>query len=105
MAPRRSNIEAVARAIWARLYARHWPPGPKTGEDIERHWHVVAARLEAGLVDETGENTGPFDFERGVAAYRDPRARHPDYIVPPLMPEPAVGSRPSRRAPLRHRHR
>jgi hypothetical protein len=46
MATPLGNIEAVARAICARLYARHWPPGPKTDADIERHWHVVAARLE-----------------------------------------------------------
>jgi hypothetical protein len=88
MATPLGNIEAVARAICARLYARHWPLGPKTDADIERHWHVVAARLEAGLIDETGEETGLFDFERDVAAYRDWRARHPEYVVPPLVPEP-----------------
>jgi hypothetical protein len=105
MARSLGNIEAVARAVCARLYACHWPPGPKTEADIERHWHVVAARLEAGLMDETCEDTGPFDLERDLAAYRDWRARHPDYVVPPFMPGPEVESRLSRHPPLRHRHR
>jgi len=56
-------------------------------------------------MDETGENTGPFDLERDLAAYRDWRARHPDYVVPPYMPEPEPKSHPSRHPPLRHRHR
>jgi hypothetical protein len=99
------NIEAIARAICARPYARRWAPGTKTDADIERHWHVVAARLEAGLMGETGEDTGPFDLERDRGAYRDWRARHPDYAVSPFMPEPEVESRPSRHPPLRHLHR
>jgi hypothetical protein len=99
------NIEVVARAICARLYARHWPPRPRTDADIERHWHVVAARLEAGLIDETGKDTGPFALEPDIAAYGDWHARHPDYVVPPFMLEPEVEAHPSRHPPLRHRHR
>lgn len=76
------NIEIVARDICARLYARHWPPGPKLDADIDRHWHVVAAHLEAGLIDESGAATMPVDLDREIAAVRDWRARHPGYVVP-----------------------
>jgi hypothetical protein len=79
----------VARAICARLYARHWPPGPGTDADVERLWHIVAAHLEAGVIDETGAAIVPLDVDREVAAVRDWRARHPDHLVPP----PASGSR------------
>ena len=75
------NIEAMARAICARQYAPHWPSGRANDAAIERHWHVVAALLEAGLIDETGASTKPFDVDRERAAYRDWRARHPEYAV------------------------
>lgn len=55
MASTRSNIEIVSRDICARLYGRHWQPGPELDADIDRHWHIVAALLEAGLMDETGD--------------------------------------------------
>jgi hypothetical protein len=80
------NVEAVARAICSRQYARHWPAAQETDAAIERHWHVVAALLEAGLIDESGTPAAPFDLEREVAAYRDWRARHPDYAVPSALP-------------------
>ena len=76
------NVETVARAICARQYAEHWPSGPANDAAIERHWHVVAALLEAGLIDETGTPTGPLDLDRERAAYRDWRIRHPEYVVP-----------------------
>lgn len=76
------NIEAMARAICARQYAAHWPSGPANDAAIDRHWHVVAALLEAGLTDETGTPTGPLDLDRERAAYQDWRIRHPEYVVP-----------------------
>jgi hypothetical protein len=80
------DVEAVARGICARQYAEHFPSAPATDAAIDRHWHVVAALLEAGLIDESGTLTEPFDLEREVAAYRDWRARHPDYAVPSAGP-------------------
>ncbi len=88
MSPGRSNIEIVAREICTRLYARHWPRSQELDADVDRHWHVVAARLEAGLMDETGADTVPYDLDREMAAVRDWRARHPDYVVPPPQLRP-----------------
>lgn len=83
MSPARSNIEIVSREICARLYGRHWQPGPELDADIDRHWHIVAALLEAGLMDETGVDMVPFDADQQTAAVREWRARHPDYVIPP----------------------
>ena len=82
MSGNRSNIEIAARDICARLYARHWPSGPELDADIDRHWHIVAAQLEAGLIDETGAELVPPDLDREMVAVRDWRARHPDHVVP-----------------------
>jgi hypothetical protein len=83
-----SNIETVARDICTGLYARHWRCAAELDADVDRHWHIVAALLEAGLMDESGSNTLPCDFDREMAAVRDWRARHPDYVVPPPAPRP-----------------
>lgn len=83
-----SNIEVVAREICTRLYARHWPRGPELDADVDRHWHIVAAQLEASLIDETGADMVPYDFDREMAALRDWRARHPDHMVPPPRHRP-----------------
>ena len=55
MAGSTDNIEAVACAVCAKTL-----PGDDTGEeklaaDVEIYWHIVAAELEARIVDETGE--------------------------------------------------
>jgi hypothetical protein len=85
MVAQRSNIEAIAREICTRLYARHWPPGAELDADIDRHWHIVAALVEAGLMDETGADLVPFDPDRQMAAIREWRAWHPDHVVPPRI--------------------
>ena len=85
MVAQRSNIEAVAREICARLYARHWPPGAELDVDIDRHWHIVAALVEAGLMDETGTDLVPFDLDRQMMAILEWHARHPDHVVPPML--------------------
>ncbi len=83
MTGRRSNIEPVARAICERLY-RDLAAFDlnRLAADVDRHWHCVAAELEAELIDETGNPCVEFDYEASIAAYRDWRTRHPDYIVP-----------------------
>ena len=61
------NIEAVARAICEDgIRAMHTDPAD-LARAVDRFWHCVAAELEGG---------------EGVEAYRDWRARHPDYVVP-----------------------
>lgn len=78
-----ANIEPIARAVCARLYAVHSSAGASLDATIDRHWHVVAARIEAGLIDDDGNDILPVDTERELDAYRDWRARHPEYRVPP----------------------
>jgi hypothetical protein len=53
--------------------------------DIHRHWHVVAAQIEAGLIDESGAPLTPIDLDREIAAVKDWRARHSGYVVPRTM--------------------
>ena len=84
MPKNRSNLQPVARDICARLYGLQGVPGAAMNADVDRHWHVVAAQLEAGLIDETGAQIAPFDFDRELEAYRDWRARHSEYVVPPV---------------------
>jgi len=82
MPPKPSNIEIVARDICARLYSMHWPPGPEMEADVDRHWHVVAAHLEAGLIAEDGTEVVPTDFDRERAAVRDWLEQHLGYVSP-----------------------
>lgn len=82
MAASWANIEPIARAICARLYAVHFSAGADLDAAIQRHWHVVAARIEGGLIDDNGHDILPVDTERELDAYRDWRARHPEYRVP-----------------------
>lgn len=79
-----SNIEPIARAICENSAHALWNGEPeRLASHVERCWHCVAAELEAGLIDETGALLPDANYEAGVAAYRDWRARHPDYVVPP----------------------
>jgi hypothetical protein len=71
MVARPSNIKAVAREIRARLYGRHWQPGADLHADIDQHWHIVAALVEAGLIDETGTELEPSDVDWQMAAVRE----------------------------------
>jgi hypothetical protein len=86
----RSNIETVARANCERQLR---DSGTSSGlrrlsAEVDRYWHCVAAELEAGLLGENGEQVCSTDFEAGLAAYRDWRKRHPDYVVPALPGAP-----------------
>ena len=81
-----SNIEAVARAICARqIKVRDAADIPRLGAKGDRYWHCVAAELEAGLIDENGDLLPESDPDLALGAYRDWRARHPDYVVPPYV--------------------
>jgi len=71
MAMPTDNIEAMAREICARDFER----GGKHAPDaipalVERFWPVVAALIDAGLVDDDGTiRTGEFDA--GQTAWED----------------------------------
>ena len=73
------NIEAVARAICAkRLEHDEWGE-EKLAFEVDMFWHLVAAELEAGVVDETGEFVGgELAWKRKMEGYRDWMRRHPE---------------------------
>ena len=73
-----SNIEAVARNICAKSLSRFGCTGAALANDVDRYWHCVAAQLESGEIDETGDRMAGFDHEKSLDAYRDWCQRHPD---------------------------
>jgi hypothetical protein len=77
-----SNIEPLARAICERDLLRAGISDAKLTAEVDRYWHCVAAQIEAGLIGDNNELV-PHDLETGLAAYRDWRARHQDYSIPP----------------------
>lgn len=79
-----SNIEAIARAICERQFKVYDAADiPRLGTEVDRYWHCVAAELEAGLIDENGDRLPEADPLLALGAYRDWRARHPEYVTPP----------------------
>jgi len=72
-----NNIEAVARDICAMQLSRNGVYRAATAADVDRYWHCIAAELEAGLIDDNGDQL-PHGFEEGLAAYRDWCRRHPE---------------------------
>ena len=72
------NIEAVARAVCAKVLAGYDESEEKLAGEGEKYWHIVAAELEAGIIDETGEYVGALDWTRKMDAYRDWMRRHPE---------------------------
>ena len=73
-----SNIEAVARDICAKQLSLGGGSGAKLAADVDRYWHCVAAELEAGLIDDTGNPMPNINLDRGLEAYRDWCQRHPE---------------------------
>ena len=73
-----NNIETVARDICAKQLARYGGRGAEHAGDVDRFWHCVAAELEAGLIDDTGNTVPERGIEDGIAAYRDWCLRHPE---------------------------
>ncbi len=72
-----SNIEAVARDICLKQLSHAGFGGAELAADVDRYWHCVAAQLELGQIDETGNRVTAFDLEKSIAAYRDWCHRHP----------------------------
>ena len=73
-----ANMEAVARAVCAKVLGGEDTSDETLAADVEMYWHVVAAELEAGLIDETGEYVGELDWTRKMQAYREWMRRHPE---------------------------
>ena len=71
------NIEAIARAVCAKVYSRHATSDEQLAADIEMYWHVVAAEIEAGIIDETGQYVRDLDWPQRMEVYRDWMRRHP----------------------------
>ena len=78
MASSTSNIEVVARDICVKQLSRHTRPSADLAADVDLYWHCVAAELEAGLIDDTGDPVPGIGFDAGLAAYRDWCSRHPE---------------------------
>ena len=73
------NIEAVARAVCAKRLAHDGVSGEQLADDGDMWWHLVAAELESGVIDETGEYVGgEIDWKRKMDGYRDWMRRHPE---------------------------
>ena len=72
------NIEAVARALCAKMLAHDGVTEEQLAVDVDMWWHQVAAELECGVIDETGKNVGgEIDWKRKMDGYRDWMLRHP----------------------------
>lgn len=71
-----ANIEPLARAICERqLRAGGAVLEVEMAAAVDRLWHVVAAQIEAGQIDDEGRDV-PHTFEEGLEAYRDWLGRH-----------------------------
>ena len=72
------NIEAVARALCAKQLARDEWSEQKLAFEVDMWWHLVAAEIEAGVVDEAGKFVGgEMGWKRKMDGYRDWMRRHP----------------------------
>ena len=73
-----NNLAVVARDICSKRLSRHGGYGAELATNVDRYWHCVAAELEAGLIDDTGNLMPEPDFDKGLVAYRDWCLRHPE---------------------------
>jgi hypothetical protein len=73
-----NNIEAVACGICSKQVLRHVGGGVELAAYVDRYWHCVAAELEAGLIDDTGNPIPKYNLDKGLEAYRDWCRRHPE---------------------------
>ncbi|MDE0538726.1 MAG: hypothetical protein OXH94_08380 [Rhodospirillales bacterium] len=62
------SIEAVARAITAKRLAHDGISEEQIAADVDMWWHMIASKLECGVIDETGEYVGgKVDWGRAMA--------------------------------------
>ena len=72
------NIEAVARDVCAKCLAHDGGSEEELATDVEMYWHVVAAYLEAGVMDESGGEIGDLSWDEKLDITRDWLRRHPE---------------------------
>ena len=72
------NIEAVARAERAKGLAHNDKSEEKPATDVEMYGHVVAAHLEAGVMDESGRQIGEFSWDQKLDIIGDWLRRYPE---------------------------
>ena len=79
MASWSDNIDAVARAVCAKMLTHDGVSEEKLAADVDMWWHPMAAELESRVIDESGEYVGgEIDWERKMAGYRDWMRRPPE---------------------------
>lgn len=71
------NIETMARALCERQLLEMAVIAKDTAAGVDRYWPMLAAEMEAGLIDTAGKRLAPLNFEASQAAYRDWLQRHP----------------------------
>ena len=72
------NIEAVARAVCAKTLGHDGKSEEKLAADVEMYGHVVAAYLEAGVMDESGREIGNRSWDEKLDITGDWLRRHPE---------------------------
>ena len=73
------NIEAVARAVCAKLLADDDVSEERVAADVDMRRHLVAADLKCGVIDGSGEYVGgEIDWTRTMDGYRVWMRRHPE---------------------------
>ena len=65
------NIEAVVGAICAKVLTRNEKRDEPLAAKVDMYWHIVAAALAAGIIDETGVYVGELDWTRKMDVYCD----------------------------------
>ena len=63
MAGSTDNIKAVARAVCAKTLRHDGKSEEQLAVDVEMYWRVVAAYLEAGVMDESGRKIGDLSWD------------------------------------------
>ena len=66
-----SNIEPLAREMAERICRRGGMAKAEIPGWVDLHWPCVAAMLEAGVMDESGEWVEDKDVRLGLQAYRE----------------------------------
>ena len=76
MASWSDNIEVVARATCKKIQAHDHVSEQQLAADVDMWWHLVAADLECGVIDETGEYAREINCKRKLDGYRGLLGRH-----------------------------
>jgi hypothetical protein len=72
----KNTVEVRARAICELDLMEATELRQALAAAVDRYWHVIAAEIEAGLIDAAGVRVD-YDHETGMKAYQAWCARHP----------------------------